>query len=153
MTSAGITLKEPKEFQPIYEPGIDYGDAEAIEDLERRQFLVRDLGFKNATMKALTEQRRHKYRKRPMRIPEPLMQPKWPWENYFPCCLFKSFVPTGRSSVCIQHRMPQKIEVDSWSKLKIDSTVSWDTDLYQLSALVDPVSLTLAHFNSNVQLA
>jgi len=78
MTSAGIEMKEPPEFELAYEPGIDYGDAEAIEDLERRQFLVYDLGDKNATIRALNDQRRHKYRRRPMRKIEPLMQPVWP---------------------------------------------------------------------------
>lgn len=78
MMSAGIEMTEPKEFEPDYEPGINYGDAEAIEDLERRQFLVRDLGFKNATIKALNEQQRHRHRRRPMRFPEPLVQPIWP---------------------------------------------------------------------------
>jgi len=78
MTSAGIEMKEPDEVLQPNEPGIDYGDAESIEDLERRQFLVHDIGDKNATLKALKEQRRHKGRKRPMRVPEPLMQPVWP---------------------------------------------------------------------------
>ena len=116
MKSAGIKLYEPKEFHLYYQPGIDYGDAEAVEDLERRQFLVRDLGFKNATMKALTEQRRHKYRKRPMRYPEPLIQPKWPWENDFQCCLFTSSDQIGRSFVCIRHRVLQKIQVHAIQK-------------------------------------
>jgi len=87
MTSAGIEMTEPKELEQTYEPGIDYSDAEVIEDLERRQFLVRDLGYKNATMKALSDQRRHKYRRRPMRVPEPLIQPKWPWADDFPVLL------------------------------------------------------------------
>lgn len=78
MTSAGIEMKEPMEFWQPYEPGIDYGNAEAIEDLERRQFLVHNLGDKNATMKALTDERRTRHRRRPMRVPEPLIQPKWP---------------------------------------------------------------------------
>jgi len=78
MTSAGIEMKEPREFKQDYEPGIDYGNAEAIEDLERRQFLVHNLGDKNATIKALMDKRRHKYRRRPMRVPEPLIQPIWP---------------------------------------------------------------------------
>lgn len=78
MTSAGIEMNEPQEFKSTYEPGIDYGDAEVIGDLERRQFLVHDLGFKNAMIRALNDQQRSKGRRRPMRVPEPLMQPVWP---------------------------------------------------------------------------
>ena len=71
-------MREPKEVEPTYEPGIDYSDAEALDDLERRQFLVRDLGFMNATKKALNIQRKLRHRHRPMRRPEPLVQPSWP---------------------------------------------------------------------------
>jgi len=78
MKSAGIEMIEPPEFRQTHEPGIDYGDAEVIEDLERRQFLVHDLGYKSATTKALNDERRHRHRHRPMRCPEPLMQPAWP---------------------------------------------------------------------------
>ena len=78
MTSAGIEMAEPEEVPDVYEPGIDYGDAEAIADLERRQFLVHDLGDKNATIKALNKAQRHVGRRRPMRVPEPLVQPIWP---------------------------------------------------------------------------
>jgi len=82
MTSAGIEMTEPEEYEPVYEPGIDYGNAEAIADLERRQFLVHDLGDKNATIKALNKAHKHKRgRRRPMRVPEPLVQPIWPWAN------------------------------------------------------------------------
>lgn len=78
MTTAGIEMKEPEEFQQKYDPGIDYSNAEAIEDLERRQFLVHDLGYRMSTLKALNDERRKRGRRRPMRVPEPLMQPLWP---------------------------------------------------------------------------
>jgi len=78
MTSAGIEMNEPEEFKQPYDPGIDYGDAEALEDVERRQFLVRDLGYKMSTLKALNNQRRHKGRPRLIPVPEPLVQPRWP---------------------------------------------------------------------------
>jgi len=78
MTSAGIEMKEPEEFKQAYDPGIDYGDAEALEDVERRQFLVRDFGYRMSTLKALNNQRRHKYRPRPIPAVEPLVQPIWP---------------------------------------------------------------------------
>lgn len=78
MTSVGIEMTEPEEFEQTYEPGIDYSDAEAIEDLERRQFLVRDLGYRMSTLKALNNERRRKGRPRPIPFPEPLTQPVWP---------------------------------------------------------------------------
>jgi len=78
MTSAGVEMKEPDEVKAPYTPGIDYGDAEALEDVERRQFLVHDLCYRMWTLKALNDQRRRKGRRRPMRVPEPLVQPVWP---------------------------------------------------------------------------
>jgi len=77
MTSSGVEMTEPDEVEPAYEPGIAYGNAEEVADIERRQFLVRDLGFKNATIRALNDEKRRRGRRRPMRAPEPLVQPFW----------------------------------------------------------------------------
>jgi len=78
MMSAGVELREPKEVRPVFEPGIDYSDVEALEDVERRQFLLYELGDKTATIRALNDLRRHKYRRRGMLAPKPLFQPAWP---------------------------------------------------------------------------
>jgi hypothetical protein len=73
----GIELSEPEEVVQPYKPGIDYDDAEAVADLERRQWLVYDLSPKSVTTKALAEQQRSRGRRRPRTRPTPLESPSW----------------------------------------------------------------------------
>jgi len=76
--AGGIELQEAVEFRPDYEPGIDYDDPEALNDLERRQWLVYRLGMKSKTMKALKVQHGLRVRRRPLRRPDPLEIPSYP---------------------------------------------------------------------------
>ena len=77
LTAGGVELSEPEEVQPAYQPGIDYDDNEAVAELERRQWLVHDLGTKSATTRALAEQQRSRGRRRPRTKPTPLEAPTW----------------------------------------------------------------------------
>jgi len=77
LTAGGVDLSEPEEMKPEYQPGIDYDDAEALADLERRQWLVHDLGTKSSATRALIEQQRTRGRRRPRTKPTPLEAPTW----------------------------------------------------------------------------
>jgi large subunit ribosomal protein L18 len=77
VVAGGVELSEPEEVQPEYEPGIDYDNAEVVDDLERRQWLVYRLGEKSTTMKALNYQHRLRTRRRPKMRPTPLEAPSW----------------------------------------------------------------------------
>ena len=41
MEQGGVDLSEPEEVHPDYEPGIDYNNEYEMQDLERRQKLVK----------------------------------------------------------------------------------------------------------------
>jgi len=75
--SGGVSLAEPTEQTPDYEPGIDYSDPTAVADLERRQWLVFNLGEASATLKHLKGMRRVKGRRRRKAMPTKLEQPSY----------------------------------------------------------------------------
>ena len=77
MTDAGIELSEPDEVEPHYEPGIDYDDVEAVDDLKRRQRLVYELGEKSTITKALADEQRTRGRRQQKGRPVELESPSW----------------------------------------------------------------------------
>jgi len=72
-----IELTEREEQVADYEPGIDYDDTEAVDDLSRRQWLVYNLGEESKTIKYLEDNRRLRTRRRGWRRPTTLEMPSY----------------------------------------------------------------------------
>jgi len=77
MLEGCIDLTEREEQVPDYQPGIDYDDQEAMDDLSRRQWLVYHLGEESTTIKDLKDNRRLKTRRRRWRRPTELEMPSY----------------------------------------------------------------------------
>lgn len=77
LLDGGIELSEPSEVVPHYEPGIDYSNQEELDDLFRRQRLVKKLGPKSTIIKNLREKTYQPERKRPKAVPTPLEAPSY----------------------------------------------------------------------------
>jgi len=77
MLEGCIDLTERQEQVVDYQPGIDYDDIEAVENLSERQWRVYHLGEESRTINYLKDNRRLKTRRRRWRRPTDLEMPSY----------------------------------------------------------------------------